>query len=192
MWMNIIIIQMHLFDDYDRNGPEIFVGEYAVTNGNDVGNLRSAIAETMFLIGIENNQDIVKLTAYAPLFNHISYTSWTPDLIAFDNHRAYGIPFYYALSMLAANRGKRVVSVHVDSPSDYEDLIGLPGILASGKGVKIRNMTCNGVSVFPSHNIVSDLQVESNTYNTWEDDNSELLKSPGLSVDQNLRYFRRN
>ena len=182
--------QMHLFDDYDRNGPEIFVGEYAVTNGNDVGNLRSAIAETMFLIGIENNQDIVKLTDYAPLFNHISYTSWTPDLIAFDNHRAYGIPFYYALSMLAANRGKRVVSVHVDSPSDYEDLIGLPGILASGKGVKIRNMTCNGVSVFPSHNIVSDLQVENNTYNTWEDDNFELLKSPGLSVEEVLKDIK--
>lgn len=182
--------QNHLFDTYDRTGPEIFVGEYAVTNGNDVGNLRSAIAESMFLMGIENNQDIVTLTAYAPLFNHVDYTSWTPDLIAFDNHRSYGIPFYYALSMLASNRGKHVVSVDVTSAHDFEDLIGLPGILASGKGVKLRNLTCNGISVSPSHNIVSHLHQDGNTYITWEEDNTELLKSPGLSVREVLEDIK--
>lgn len=182
--------QTHLFDNYDRKGPEIFIGEYAVTNGNDVGNLRSAVAETMFLMGIENNQDIVTLTAYAPLFNHVSYTSWTPDLIAFDNHRSYGIPFYYALSMLASNRGKQVVSVKTESSHDFEDLIGLPGILASGKGVKIRNITCNGLPVSPSHNIVSDLQQDGDSYITWEEDNSELLKSPGLSVKEVLEDIK--
>lgn len=119
-----------------------------------------------------------------------SMTMTAINLIAFDNHRVYGIPFYHALSMLAANRGKQVVSVNVDSPSDYEDLIGLPGILASGKGVKIRNLTCNGHPVSPSHNIVADLKMEHNTYSTWEEDNSELLKSPGLSVGEVLKDIK--
>lgn len=182
--------QFHMFDDYDRKGPDIFVGEYAVTNGNDVGNLRSAIAESMYLMGIENNQDIVTLTAYAPLFNHVDYTSWTPDLIAYNNHASYGIPFYHALTMLAANRGEHVVAVDIDSPAAYEDLTGLTGIVASGDGVRIRNMTCNGVPVAPTHNIVSELREEDGTYLAWETDNSELMRSPGLSVKEVLQEVK--
>lgn len=182
--------QFHMFDEYDRSGPKIFVGEYAVTNGNDVGNLRSAIAESMFLMGIENNQDIISLTSYAPLFNHVSYTSWTPDLIAYNNHASYGIPFYHALSMLAANRGEQVVTVNMDAPVGYEDLKGLTGIVTSGEGVKIRNMRCNGTEVSPSHDIVASLREEDGAYTAWETDNSALMCMPGLSVKEVLRDIK--
>ena len=183
--------QVSMFDSYDRRGPEIFVGEYAVTNGTDVGNLRSAIAETIFLLGIENNQDIVTLTAYAPLFNHVHYTSWTPDLIAFDNHRSYGIPFYYALSMLAENHGGEVVRTAVDSPVSHEKTVGLTGIVANGPGVFLRNMTCNGKPVSPSHNIVSSLKQQADgAWEVWETDNSELMRSPGLSVKEVLQEVK--
>uniref|UniRef100_S0DFJ0 Glycoside hydrolase family 51 protein n=1 Tax=termite gut metagenome TaxID=433724 RepID=S0DFJ0_9ZZZZ len=59
---------IHMYDGYDRKGPDIFVGEYAVNTGEDSATLRGALAEAMFLMGIEHNQDIVKLTAYAPPF----------------------------------------------------------------------------------------------------------------------------
>ena len=182
--------QYHMFDNYDRKGPEIFVGEYAVTSGDDVGNLRSAIAESMYLLGIENNQDIVTMTAYAPLFNHVHYTSWAPDLIAFDNHRTYGIPFYHALGLLAANRGDEVVDVSYDAPEAYEQTIGLTGLIANGAGVKVRNMTVNGTPVSPSHNIVSSLKETDGAYEAWETDNTELMKTPGLSVREVLSQIR--
>ena len=182
--------QYHMFDDYDRKGPQIFIGEYAVTSGDDVGNLRSAIAESMYLLGIENNQDIVAMTAYAPLFNHVHYTSWAPDLIAFDNHQAYGIPFYHALCMLAANRGKDVVETSYDAPAAYEQTIGLTGLITNGPGVKVRNLSVNGAPVSPSHNIVSSLKEADGTYETWETDNTELMKTPGLSVKEVLSQIK--
>ena len=118
------IKNMNKYDDYDRHGPDIFVGEYAVTGGEKKANLYCALAEAMFLLGIENNQDIVTLTAYAPLFQNSTYRSWYPNLIVFDNHRVYGIPSYHAISMLARNRGANVVASCVEE-TNKEDLPGV-------------------------------------------------------------------
>lgn len=133
---------------------------------------------------------MVALTAYAPLFNHVDYTSWTPDLIAYNNHAAYGIPFYHALCMLSGSRGDQVLAVDVDSPEAYEDLQGLTGIVSSGAGVQIRNMRCNGIPVTPTHNIVSELREDAGVYTAWETDNSELMRSPGLSVREVLNEVK--
>ena len=39
------LAQADKYDTYDRHGPKIYVGEYAVTQGCGQGNLRAAIAE---------------------------------------------------------------------------------------------------------------------------------------------------
>lgn len=70
-----------LFDDYDRSGPKIFLGEYAVNGGNTIASMECALAESAFLLGAEKNQDIVRLTAYAPLFQNSDYTAWKPNMI---------------------------------------------------------------------------------------------------------------
>ena len=36
--------QADRYDNYDRNGPKVYVGEYAVTQGCGQGNLRGASA----------------------------------------------------------------------------------------------------------------------------------------------------
>src|SRR4051812_14317876 len=41
------------YDRYERNGPKIFVGEYAVTRRAGQGNLRAALGEAAFMTGIE-------------------------------------------------------------------------------------------------------------------------------------------
>ena len=56
--------QAHRYDNYDRNGPKIFVGEYAVTRNGGKGNLRAAIGEAAFMTGIERNSDVVAMAAY--------------------------------------------------------------------------------------------------------------------------------
>ena len=56
--VNFFAEQLHHYDHYDRKGPGVFVGELAV-NVADTGNLRAALAEALFFIGMERNQDIV-------------------------------------------------------------------------------------------------------------------------------------
>lgn len=108
--------QADRYDKYDRQGPKIYVGEYAVTQGCGQGNLRAAIGEAAFMTGMERNSDVVVMASYAPLFANVNYKRWNPDLICFDSSRVYGLPSYYVQKMFADNRGDVVLPVAVDSP----------------------------------------------------------------------------
>jgi alpha-L-arabinofuranosidase len=103
------IANTHKYDTYDRKGPKIYVGEYAVTQGCGQGNLRGAIGEAVFMTGMERNSDVVTMASYAPLFAHVSYKKWNPDLINFDSSRVYGLPSYYVQQMFSQNRGDVVL-----------------------------------------------------------------------------------
>jgi alpha-L-arabinofuranosidase len=104
------------YDKYDRHGPKIFVGEYAVTQNAGKGNLRAAIGEAAFMTGMERNSDIVKMASYAPLFVNLNHRAWNPDLINFDSSRWYGIPSYYVQKMFSENRGDETLPVTVETP----------------------------------------------------------------------------
>ncbi len=104
------------YDDYDRNGPKIFAGEYAAhartgDDGKRPNSWRAAIAEAAFLTGIERNADVVEMASYAPLFAHAEGWQWTPDLIWVDNLQAYGTPNYYVQKLYATNTGSEIVSI---------------------------------------------------------------------------------
>ncbi len=142
----------HFYDNYDRQGPDIFVGEYAVVAGN-IRTLYAAVGEAMFLIGFERNQDIVKLASYAPLFENLSYAAWEPNLIAFDGLDNYAIPSYYVQRLFASNRGSHVVqSSQTCKPVYAPYLRGGPCLLGS-VGVKFKNARWNGEKVAPTHEI---------------------------------------
>ena len=66
------------------------------------------------MTGLERNSDIVHMTAYAPLFNKVGSSQWTPDLIWFNNTDVYGTPSYYVQKMFSTNLGDFVL------PSTYE------------------------------------------------------------------------
>ncbi len=88
---------------------KVFVGEYASTDKNT---LAGAIAEAAVMTGFENNSDVVRLAATAPLFNKVLLDGtyrWTPDAIWFDNDSVWLTPNYYVQQMFAENLGKKVV-----------------------------------------------------------------------------------
>ena len=63
------------YDSYDRDGSKVFVGEYATKiwgDGSRDGSLEFALAEAVFMAGMERNADVVVLAAYAPMFGNIS------------------------------------------------------------------------------------------------------------------------
>lgn len=171
----------NMFENYDRKGPKIFVGEYAVTSGNNVGDIYSALAETMYLLGIENNQDIVAMTSYAPLFQNVDYTSWYPNLISFDNHRTFAIPLYYAIQMLATNRGEDVLETVFEGREACSKNAGIPGIIAYENGVAIKNVMYNGKKVSVSHKIVGELEKKDKEIYLLIGHNKELLSFPGIT-----------
>jgi alpha-N-arabinofuranosidase len=107
------------YDTYNRDGPKIFVGEYAaqsdrIGSPNNVNNLLTALAEACFMTGIERNSDVVAMASYAPLFAHVTGWQWTPDLIWFDNAHSYKTPNYYVQQLFSMNRGTEVVSLWTD------------------------------------------------------------------------------
>ncbi|QEH32388.1 Extracellular exo-alpha-L-arabinofuranosidase precursor [Aquisphaera giovannonii] len=107
--------QANRYDDYDRKGPKIYVGEYATTVGVGQGNLRGAVGEAAFMLGMERNSDVVAMSSYAPLFVNVNHRGWNPDLINFDAVRSYGIPSFYVQKLFAENLGDATVPVDVQA-----------------------------------------------------------------------------
>ncbi|KAG6642756.1 hypothetical protein CIPAW_09G163200 [Carya illinoinensis] len=84
------------FNCTSRDGPKAFVSEYAVNQdeaGN--GNLLAALAEAAFLIGIEQNSDVVSMASFAPLFLNDNDRWWHSDAIVFNSSQQYGTPSYW-------------------------------------------------------------------------------------------------
>ena len=136
-----------LFEKRDRKGPDIFIGEYAVNGGDTIASMECALAEAAFLTEVENNQDLVKLSAYAPLFQNAGYTAWKPNLIVFNNHQVYGIPSYHVLSLFGKYRGTDVVECRVEGEYEPPVYHGIPGIMCGEEGLLYRNVKINGESV---------------------------------------------
>jgi alpha-L-arabinofuranosidase len=114
----------HHYDKYDRNGPKIFVGEYAVTRNTGLGNLRGAIGEAAFMTGLERNSDMVIMAAYAPLFCNANHKRWPVNLINFDSSRWFGIPSYYVQKLFAEHRGSVTLPTSVEAGTTEEPLPG--------------------------------------------------------------------
>ena len=120
--------QASRYDQYDRSGPKVFVGEFAVTKGCGKGNLRAAIGEAAFMTGLERNSDVVSMACYAPLLVNINHRKWNPDLINFDSSRWYGIPSYYVQKLFSENRGDVTVPITVQSGKAEESMTGCIGV----------------------------------------------------------------
>ena len=113
------------YDGYDRNGPKVFVGEYACTAGYGVfGNLAAALGEAAFMTGIERNCDVVEMAAYAPLFANVNMMTWKPDAIYFDNARWFGTPAYHVQRMFANNQGTRLLPLTQDFSTERGGGVG--------------------------------------------------------------------
>jgi len=101
------------YDSYDREGPHVFLGEYA-SRGNTFAN---ALSEAAFMTGLERNADVVRLASYAPLLANESYVQWSPDAIWFDNDESWGSVNYYVQQMFSANAGDQVVPSTHEGPA---------------------------------------------------------------------------
>ncbi len=103
--------QAHHYDNHPREGPKIFVGEWATREGDPTPNLEAALGDAAWMTGLERNSDLVIMASYAPLFVNVNPggMQWATDLIGYDALSSYGSPSYWAQVMFASNLGTEVV-----------------------------------------------------------------------------------
>lgn len=113
----------------DNGGSDVFIGEYAAHVDGRVNNLESALAEAAYLTGVVRNGDIVRHASYAPLFNKVGASGWTPDLIWFDEYDSFATPNYYVQQMYAQNYGEYIIDTNLEiEGQDYTQQTGSPVI----------------------------------------------------------------
>ncbi len=95
------------YDFYDRKGPKVYAGEYAVTSDfGTTGSLRAALGEAIYMLGMERNSDICVMNSYAPIFVNENDQRWMPDMIRFNTSYSYGTPSYYVQQLFPNYTGK--------------------------------------------------------------------------------------
>ena len=123
------------YDNYNRKGSEIYVGEYAVTQGfGNMGSLDAALGEAVYMMGIENNSDIVTMASYAPIFANLNDRMWAPDMIQFTSDKVFGTPSYYVQNIMANNVGTHVLKVNQTNPYTYGEALVKPAVCRVGMG----------------------------------------------------------
>ena len=93
------------YDNYDRNGTKVYLGEWA-SKGNNVVN---ALVEAAYLTNVERNADVVVMSSYAPLLAKEGHTSWNPDLIYFNNKEVKPTANYYVQRAFGQNSGDEYI-----------------------------------------------------------------------------------
>jgi alpha-L-arabinofuranosidase len=124
----------HRYDEYDRHGPKVFMGEYAAQsvgivstkNKNDV---ECALSEAAYMTGLERNADVVCMASYAPLFANTEAWQWKPDLIWADSLQSYATPNYYVQQLFSRNRGTVVLPLQLDGVTKLSS--GIESVYAS-------------------------------------------------------------
>lgn len=100
----------HHYDKTDRNGPKIFVGEWATMEGTPTPDFGAALSDAAWMTGMERNSDIVIMSSYAPLLVNLNPLAlqWVPDLIGYNAMESYGSPSYYALVLFGEYHGDQI------------------------------------------------------------------------------------
>ena len=100
---NAYFLSSRQYDKYPRDRKtKVYLGEYAAKDKK----LIDALAEGLYLLHVERNADIVCMTSYAPLFAKKNATNWNPDMIYFDNERAYPTCSYYVQQLFGQSSGQ--------------------------------------------------------------------------------------
>ncbi|CCD44767.2 glycoside hydrolase family 51 protein [Botrytis cinerea T4] len=144
------------FDNKPRDGPGIFVGEYASTTDNSGAttywsSVQGAISEAVYMIGMERNSDIVKMASYAPLFEHFDMAEWSPDLAGLnaDPGSLTGSASYYVQQLFSIHRGDTILPVTSDAAFGplywvaSSTKVGLYYVKIANYGTASQNVTVN-------------------------------------------------
>jgi alpha-L-arabinofuranosidase len=173
----------HRYDSYDRNGPKVFLGEYASQDNR----FFNALSEAAYMTGLERNADVVKLASYAPLLANEDYVQWRPDMIWFNNHASWGSASYEVQKLFMTNVGDHVVpSTASGTPSAQKPITGAIGLstwatAASYDDVRVTSAT--GQTLFSDDFSGTDAQWTKSGRGAWNVVNGAYVQSDATAED---------
>ena len=178
------------YDSYPRDSHKVYVGEYAVTSQfGAVGNMNAALGEAVFMMGMENNSDVVAMNSYAPIFVNENDARWRPDMIRFNSYQSMGTPSYYVQKLFPNNVGTRVArtdcswTLNKPEPKQEAQLPVRVGLGSWNTNVHFRNprLIVDGREL-----PVGDLAEWKTVSGNWSVENEELVQrsklEPAISV----------
>lgn len=201
---NDMFSRSHQFDHTPRTGPKAFISEYAVT-GKDAGtgSLLAALAEAGFLIGLEQNSDVVEMASCAPLFVNDNDRRFNPDAIVFNSWQQYGTVSYWMQQFFKESSGS-VLHPSVLQASSSTSLLSSAITWQSSKDgskhlkIKILNFGADIVKVKISVSGLQDAVKSSGSTKTiltsgnLMDENSFTEPKKVIPVARHLRNVRRS
>ncbi len=165
------------YDDFDRNGPKVFIGEYASRDDR----LKNAIAEAAYLTGVEKNADVIQFTCYAPLLSNENHHQWNPDLIRFDNDNVVKTASYYVQQLYSQYTGDE----YIPSTLSYSDNFEQNTSRFNGK---------IGVGTWATKAVFDDIKVETEEgiifEQTFDDEAKGWVVSDGQFNTENGTYIQ--
>ncbi len=78
---------------------------------------QTALAEAVFLAGLERNSDVVAMSSYAPLFSLADGQQWAHNMINFNPAQVLLTANYFVQKMYSTTVGNKVVAMQGDLPS---------------------------------------------------------------------------
>ncbi|KAK0257074.1 hypothetical protein LTR91_001589 [Friedmanniomyces endolithicus] len=123
----------------NQPGAQVFLGEFSAiqidTPSHAVNfsfpedkhiyypRLVSALAEGVYLLGLERNPNVCKLASYAPSLQDFNWYNWTPDMIGFDADPSHTVrsASYWQQWLFAHYRGTQSLPI-TNSEGDYNPL----------------------------------------------------------------------
>lgn len=118
------LANMHHYEDYDENGPKVFLGEYA-SWGNTYYN---ALVEAAYMTHLERSK-VVAMACYAPMLCNVDYVNWKPDMLWFNNHAILKTPNYHVQKLFMLNQGTDAVRFETTNLDEVIPLVDEKGIM---------------------------------------------------------------
>ncbi len=188
---NFFFANNHLFDDAPRT-HDIYVGEYACNGGVGAGNLLAALSEAAFIMGMERNSNVVKMSSYAPLFENENRRDWPCNLIHINSSEVYGRASYYVQQMAAENRP--TYNIYVSETTTAGEAqpfraggIGLGSYATQCEYKDIRVTTANGqtqtINVGQFQNRRGEWKVEGDVIRQTSNEQLTMTLLPSFSSD---------
>lgn len=178
------------YDSYPRDSHKVYVGEYAVTSQfGAIGNMNAALGEAVFMMGMENNSDVVAMNSYAPIFVNENDARWRPDMIRFNSYQSMGTPSYYVQQLFPNNVGTRVVktkcSWELNKPKSKQE-VHLPVQVGLGSWNTNVHFRKPQLIVDGEELSINDLSKWKAVNGNWSIENGELVQrsklEPAISI----------
>jgi len=143
------------FDKYKRGNWDLYVGEYATNNGVGAGNMKAALSDAVYMMSMERNSDLVKMSSYAPLLVNVNDIDWPVNLINFNAAESFARISYYAIKLFNENKPTVNLATNVEvaaPPAEKEDFSGGVGLATWDTQTEYKDLviTQHGKTVYKS------------------------------------------